>query len=675
VKQRRPGLHSPYYRFFKEAVSAMAIADKNGILVSSNDSFNTLIKDLSGSSQDLTLNARFGSSLDFLPIHDAVRISNLLSQLTNSDMPRLEFKTPYHDKLGNVHWFKIQAWKMGPDPRVDLAGRGPFIGFIIHDETVEKEAEEKLQEDMHIAEMAMEAKSRFLATMSHEIRTPIQTIIGMTELLEDTPLNPEQSEFAEQVKFSAEVLLSLVNDILDYSKIEAGKMELERTVFSPGETVEQAVEMLAPETGKKGLSLVMEISPEGRLPVLGDPGKFRQVAINLVKNAVKFTPRGTVTVALSAAPAADFRNKILTVSVADTGIGIPEEARERLFTTFMQADSSHARNYGGTGLGLAISRNLVELMGGTIEMVPNPGGGSIFRFTVPAEGAGILRASEETLRAPAGTPGVPGPGDPPVPPESGPAAPPDAEQSLTALVVEDHPVNRRLFVLILEKIGLRTLWAEDGKEGIDRALSNPVDLVFMDLQMPRMNGYEAAAELRRRGFTKPLIAVTAAGGFSGERKHCLEAGFDDVLLKPFKKKDVEAIYRRWTGRNQSSGPPDPARPSAAPAVFSPEELLDTFMHDENSARELLDYFVRRSAGQLGTLPGMIREGTWEEARRLAHTIKGSSMTLSGMELGKAAAVLEKACRAGDEQKAAGALAPLERAFRRFKQAAEEYLSS
>jgi signal transduction histidine kinase/CheY-like chemotaxis protein/HPt (histidine-containing phosphotransfer) domain-containing protein len=648
----------------------MAIADKNGILVSSNDSFTALIKGLSESSPGITLNARFGSSLDFLPIHDAVRISNLLSQLTNSDMPRMEFKTPYHDKLGSVHWFKIQAWKMGLDPRVDLAGRGPFIGFIIHDETVEKEAEEKLQENMHIAEMAMEAKSRFLAAMSHEIRTPIQTIIGMTELLEDTALNPEQSEFAQQVKFSAEVLLSLVNDVLDYSKIEAGKMELERTAFSPGETVEQAAEMLAPEAGQKGLSLVMDISPGGRLPVLGDPGKFRQVVINLVKNAVKFTPRGTVTVGLSAAPTADFQNKTITVSVADTGIGIPEEARERLFTTFMQADSSHTRNYGGTGLGLAISRNLVELMGGTIEMVPNPGGGSVFRFTVPAEGAGTFQLPEETLQLSAEPLRAPGSAEAEtgLPPES--AEPPSgAERSPQALVVEDHPVNRRLLVLILEKIGVRALCAEDGKEGVDSALSNPVDLVFMDIQMPRMNGYEAAAELRRRGFARPLIAVTA-GGVSGERKRCLEAGFDDVLLKPFKRKDVEALYRQWTGRNQDSGQDPPS-----PPVFSAKNLLDTFMRDENSARELLGYFVRRSAGQMETLPGMIRGGNWEEARRLAHTIKGSSMTLSGMELGTAAAALEKACRERDAQKAAAALPPLKGAFRRFQRASEEYLSS
>jgi HPt (histidine-containing phosphotransfer) domain-containing protein len=188
-----------------------------------------------------------------------------------------------------------------------------------------------------------------------------------------------------------------------------------------------------------------------------------------------------------------------------------------------------------------------------------------------------------------------------------------------------------------------------------------------------MNGYEAAVELRRRGFAKPLIAVTA-GGFSGEQKRCLETGFDGVLLKPFKRKDVEAVCRQWTGRNQCSGRQDPARLSPPAQVFSGEELLDTFMHDEDSARNLLDYFITRSAGQLETLPGMIREENWEEARRLAHTIKGSSMTLSGMELGKAAAVLEKACREKNEQKAAAALPSLEGAFRRFKHASEEYLS-
>ncbi|MDR2551694.1 MAG: response regulator [Treponema sp.] len=660
-------LKSTYYRFFTESGSAMAIADKNGILVASNSRFNELIGSLSGILPDITSDsARLGSSFGFLPIHDAVRFSNLLSGIANGETVRMDFKTPYHDKSSNVHWFKIHAWKMSADPRVDLSGRGPFIGFILNDETGEREAEEKLHEDMRIAEKAMEAKSRFLATMSHEIRTPIQTITGMTELLEETSLNGEQYEYTRQIKSSAELLLALVNDILDYSKIEAGKMELERTAFSPGGATEEAADMLSTEIRKKSLAFYLDIPEETRTEVLGDPKRFRQVLINLISNAVKFTARGGVRVSLSVSPGADFKNKTLTVTVADTGIGITKEARERLFTTFMQADSSHTRRFGGTGLGLAISRNLVELMGGTIEMFPHEGGGSVFRFTIPIEPARET-AGEAAKTGPVETETIP--------PDF--VVPREAQnircENSRVLIVEDHPVNQQLFSLIMEKIGIGTLCAGDGLEALEKAGSNPVDLVFMDIQMPRMNGYEAAAELRRRGFDKPLIAVTAGAG-AGERQRCLDCGFNDILFKPFKRRDIEAMYRKWAGMTAPVFPSgETAADDGAPAaVFSREELLDTFMDNEARVKPLLSRFIQRSAEQIEFLSGL-EQKDWEEGLRIAHTIKGSAMTLSGMDLGKAAAALEKACRQGNPEAIETGLAALRESFSRFKSRAEEYL--
>ncbi|MDR0600645.1 MAG: response regulator [Treponema sp.] len=701
-------LQSTYYRFFRDAGTAMAIADKNGVLVASNGRFNELIQSLSVNPMDIGSDtARLGASFDFLPIHDAVRFSNLLSRIANGETVRMDFKAPYHDRESQVHWFKIHAWKMSADPRVDLSGRGPFIGFILSDETVEKEAEERLQEDMRIAEKAMEAKSRFLATMSHEIRTPIQTIIGMTELLEDTALTREQAGYAQQVKFSAEVLLSLVNDILDYSKIEAGKVELERVPFFPGETVEQIAKMLSLEAGEKGLNLIVDIHQEARRRVLGDPGRFRQIVINLIKNAVKFTPQGEITVTLSLSPGADFIDPRLTATVADTGIGVAEDVRERLFTTFMQADSSHSRRFGGTGLGLAISRNLVELMGGTIEMLPNEGGGSIFRFTIPVK--------EETEPPPGFI----------IPPETVPlrveAAKPEAAEKPAArgdagvkavenagvLIVEDHPVNQQLFVMIMNKLGITTFAADDGLEALEAAAAHPVDLIFMDIQMPRMNGYEAARELRRRGFSRPIVALTA-NVLDDERQRCLEAGFDDILFKPFKRPGIEAVYHKWIGKTggaffgggvravfgtaPEAVPEPPSAPAESallgappveaagktagkepPVIFSKEDLLDTFMNNEESAKSLLFRFLQRSAEQLESLPGLLGEENWEEAHRIAHTIKGSAMTLSGMDLGAAAARLEKAYKKQNREEIAAALPPVMEAFRRFKTAAEEYI--
>jgi len=716
------GMQSTYYYFFKDAGSAMAIADKNGLLVAGNDRFSKLLESLSGAVVDITSNtARLGSSFDFLPIQDVVRFSNLFSKLANEDSTPLDFKTPYKDKDGEIHWFRIHAWRVNLDPRIDLSGRGPFIGFIMHDETVKTAAEQKLQEDMRIAEKAMEAKSLFLATMSHEIRTPIQTIIGMTELLEDTSLSGEQAEYAKQVQFSAEVLLSLVNDILDYSKIESGKMEVERVPFSPAQTIIQTAEMLSLEIEKKNLKIALELGGETRKSILGDPGKFRQVVINLIKNAIKFTSGGTITVSAVTA-LGDSRIRTITVSVADTGIGVPEEARERLFTTFMQADSSHTRRFGGTGLGLAISRNMVELMGGTIEMVPNKGGGSIFRFTIPAEQAEPAEQTEPAIPPAEQT-------EPAVPPlaevikeetEQPPEIPDDfiipAENAnadsavefyrlpetfsfpviekspantisiedpgaLKILVVEDHPVNRRLFEMILEKIGVEVFSAEDGLEALEVSASNSLDLIFMDIQMPRMNGYEAAEELRKRGFKRPLIAITA-GVLAEEQDQCWKAGFNDILPKPFKRPHIEAMIDTWAGKtsafigwkNQQKIEQIPME-TMPKGVFSREYLLNTFMNNEESAKTLLAGYIDRTAEQLESLPDLVRKQNWEDACRTAHMIRGSAMTLSGMDLGQAASRLEMACKQADTVEAEPALAATVDAFGRFRIAAEEYLLS
>ena len=656
-----PRLQGTYYYFFKDSPTAMAIADRWGIILETNNSFVELIKSLSGSQVDITgKSSRLDSTLDFLPIHDAIRFSNLLSKLADDDAGMMDFKTPYRDKIGITHWFKIHAWKMNMDPRIDFSDRGNFIGFIINDETIEIEAEQKLEEDMRVAEKAMEAKSRFLAAMSHEIRTPIQTIIGMTELLEDTNLNENQNEYRRQIQFSADVLLSLVNDILDYSKIEAGKMETERIPFCPAESIEQAVKMLSQEIEKKGLKLILKLEESARRNIMGDPGKFRQVLINLIKNAVKFTSEGKITVSATVA-LGDARIRTITVSVADTGIGIPKEARERLFTTFMQADSSHTRRFGGTGLGLAISHNMVELMGGTIEMVPNREGGSIFRFTIPAEETEPHTEIEDLL-VPAET-------------QKGNAA---AEfisaAAIKAMIVEDHLVNRQLFILIMEKIGVQIIEAEDGLDALEKA-DPGLDLIFMDIQMPRMNGYEAAAELRRRGFKIPLIAVTASV-LKEDRKQCEKAGFDDILPKPFKKTEIEAMIQKWTRQLKQDRQLQPApRGRKNIQVFNTEDLMDTFMQNKESAKSLLVHFLEHSREQIKSLPVLAEEKNWEEAHRIAHSLKGSAKNLSGMELGNIAAIMEDAYKQIDIKTIESSMPVLLEAFSRYENAAGEFLRS
>ncbi|MDR0390232.1 MAG: hybrid sensor histidine kinase/response regulator, partial [Spirochaetaceae bacterium] len=370
---------NPYYRFFREARFPMALATIDGSIIKANADFRRLYQSIWGA----PLSSAQGSFQDMLARCDAPEFSRVFSELTGGLLNWVELEDLLEDYKGENHWLRIVAWIISASPDAPKEVQGPFIGIIIREETKERQQERRLREGKATAEEAVEARGRFLANMSHEIRTPIQTIIGMIELLQDTRLDREQTEYARQVKFSAEVLLSLINDILDYSKIEAGKMELEYTDFDLGETIEQAVEMIAMEAHKKDLEIIEDIPPETDIIIKGDPNKFRQIVINLVKNAVKFTKEGSVVIS---ARLEELNGKeAVRVAVADTGIGISEENRKQLFSTFFQGDPSNTRRFGGTGLGLSISHNLVELMRGTIEMVPNEGGGSIFRFIIPLE--------------------------------------------------------------------------------------------------------------------------------------------------------------------------------------------------------------------------------------------------------------------------------------------------